>query len=358
MLTIIIPTMNRSEFLIRLLNYYADANYKHHITIGDSSNSFHAEKTKDEIKKIGVKLKITYKEYPGESCFAVQKQLIQSVTTPYIVSLPDDDFLVPNSLDKCIDYLETHHEYIAAHGIGAILSLEASGPYGECLGVGEYRQPKIENELASQRLLEYLMHYSASVFSVHRTGAFKVMWPDAYSSNDNPFGELLPCCLSVILGKIKQLNCFYLVRHVHDNRYLSPDMFDWITNPNWLSSYQKFSNYLVEELVKKDGIATDKAREIVKQAFWGYLNKGLVKKYNNRYIGKASLGILNVTAKLKAALKMYPVSRKALSVSRKVIRSINSRGLSLEALLSPRSSYHADFMPIYRSVAAKDNASD
>jgi len=113
LLTIITPTFNRSDFLIRLLNYLSHTHYKHRIAIGDSSNAFHVERTKETIKKIGKRLDIIYTQYPGLSCHGAQEKLIQLVDTPYIVSLPDDDFLVPNGLDKCIEFLENNGDYVS-----------------------------------------------------------------------------------------------------------------------------------------------------------------------------------------------------------------------------------------------------
>ena len=42
---ILIPTMNRSDFLIRQLNYYANVKSQHPIYIGDASNIEHKART-------------------------------------------------------------------------------------------------------------------------------------------------------------------------------------------------------------------------------------------------------------------------------------------------------------------------
>lgn len=350
LLTIIIPTLNRSEFLIRLLNYFAHTNFKHCIAIGDSSDSFHVEETKEAIKKIGEKLEIVYREYPGLSCYAAQKQLIQSVDTRYIVGLADDDFLVPNGLDRCIDFLENHSDYIAAHGFGVIVStLKSDELYGKDLIIDNYRQPIIENENAKERLLELLENYSVPVYSVHRTRAFRVMWSDKIE--DYSFGELLPCCLSVILGKIKQLKCFYLVRQDHDKRYLSPDLYDWITNSRWQSSYKIFQDCLTEELSKQESIVLDEAKEVVKQGFWAYLGNAMVKKWQSRYAQNGS----GLYSELRGLARRIPGLRSAWHKARSFMPGRNHE-MSLEALLRPSSPYHDDFMPIYRALTSPPEA--
>ena len=343
LLTIIVPTLNRSAFIIRLLNYLAHTNYKHCIAIGDSSDGFHVEKTKEAIKTIGKKLEIVYSEFPGLSCHATQKQLIQSVATPYIVSLPDDDFLVPDGLDKCIEFLETHPDYVAAHGVGVIVTFKAGEPYGKDLLIDNYRQPIIEKESATERLVELLEKYSVPVFSVHRTAAFRVMWFDKI--DNYAFGELLPCCLSVILGKIKHLNGFYLVRQNHGERYLSPDLYDWITNARWQSSYEVLQNCLTEELSKRENITLDEAKQIFKQGFWAYLIMQLSTHYKGQYEP-------TILVDIKQVVKNIPFVNNIL---RSILRSIRQQWLStgnisLPALLNPRSPYHNDFMPIYRAI--------
>jgi len=133
-----------------------------------------------------------------------------------------------------------------------------------------------------------------------------------------------------------------LVRQVHDQRYLLPGVFDWITSPNWLPSYQVFRDCLAKELVQQDEISVDEAREVVKQAFWSYLAKGLTKKWHNQY-GHVTRNRLRQTA------RAIPGARRVW----RLLRSLQSRGydeISLPALLHPSSPYHADFMPIYRAA--------
>jgi glycosyltransferase domain-containing protein len=347
LLTIIIPTLNRSDFVIRLLNYFADTNYKHCIAIGDSSDSFHVARTKEEIERIGEKLEIIYMEYPGLSCHGAQEKLINLVSTPYIVSLPDDDFLVPDGLDKCIEFLEKNEDYVAAHGLGIIATYKPGERYGRDLVIQNYRQTVVENEDAKERLLQHLESYSVPVFSVHRTAAFRVMWADEI--DDYAFGELLPCCLSVILGKIKELKCFYLVRQDHDVRYTSPDSYDWITSSTWQSSYRIFRDCLARELNKQANIPLGESLEIVKRGFWAYLAGGLTSRYGHKYKP-------NIVAEIKKYLKNVPFINDFLRSFLQSICYAKNRWLStgnfssLPALLHPNGPYHNDFMPIYRAI--------
>src|SRR3989338_1261161 len=81
--TLLIPTMNRSEFLIRLLRYYRDLDFQGFICIGDSSDTFHVERTKKVLNELQGKLNITYREYPPFSHHKCMEQLLHFVPTPY-----------------------------------------------------------------------------------------------------------------------------------------------------------------------------------------------------------------------------------------------------------------------------------
>ena len=48
---IVIPTKNKSDFIVLQFQYYTKAKSKHTLYIGDSSNKFHSETIKNAIKK-------------------------------------------------------------------------------------------------------------------------------------------------------------------------------------------------------------------------------------------------------------------------------------------------------------------
>lgn len=354
MLTIMIPTKNRSDFVIRLLNYYAEVNFRHSISIGDSSEASGAERTKKVIEKLKNKLNIYYYECPNLNNSDCLGLLIESTTTPYAAHIADDDFLVPAGLEKCINFLQKHPEYNTVHGLGILFTLKNSGPYGQFKGIWNYALPIRLEESGSQRLLNHLKRYSVSLFSVQRTEVWKKIWQRVGLLTDRGFTEILPACLSVITGKIAQLDCFYLVRQGHDSRCVLPDPYDRINSPNWFPSYQIFNNCLTEELVRQDGITPEEAHGIVKQAFWAYLSQGMVTKYQFHYERK------DYTNTIKRLLKQIPLVNDFVSATRRKLkerrdRLFPSNRLTLAALMSRTSVYHKDFMPVYRAITNTSN---
>jgi glycosyltransferase domain-containing protein len=341
MLTIIIPTMNRSDFLIRLLQYYKKTNYQYQILIGDSSNSEHVNKTKKALIQLKETLKISYHEYPNLTDIECTQRLFELVSTPYAVLIADDDFLVPNGLNECINFLEEHNDYIAAHGVGICFKLQSEGAYGNFLGITKYILPSVEEEKASQRLTNHLRNYSVTLFCVHRTKEYREMYRENHIKKDRRFStELLPCCLSVVQGKMIQLDCLYLIRQDHNRRYLLPNVEEWIQNPNWSSSYNLFRDRLAAELHKRENLPINTATNIVERAFQYYLHT-----YNNRFI------------RLQSFLSRFPGLGFIFS-SIKYYFSSNTGQFSLAKILNPSSAYNKDFMPIYTIVTTQPEKGD
>lgn len=354
MVTLLIPTMNRSDFLIRLLRYYKDVGFQGCICIGDSSNPMHIERTKKAIGAFQGRLNIVYREYPLLNDYECRRQLLEFVSTPYVAYVADDDFLVPTGLELCARFLDKNPDYSAAHGVAVGMHLKSNGAYGQAERTGRYRQPVIEGNSASQRLLEHLNNYTVTLFSVHRVDAWRAMDKDIALLADKGFGsELLPCCLSVIQGKVKGLDCLYLVRQDHVQRYFLSDTFDWITGPNWFPSYQTFHNFLLEVLVRQDGISVNEARAVVKQAFWTYLTICLSKEWQNKY----GQSCTSSPQRWRQIVRTIPGAQRIW----RLLYSLKPKKedpFSLPALLRPSSPYHADFMPIYRAVTTPPAGAD
>lgn len=346
LLTLIIPTKNRSSFLIKLLKYYADSNFKHWIAVGDSSDREHVQLIKEVLETLKKKLKIIYFECPELNDSACIKKLAESASTPYVVFCADDDFLIPAGLEECIHFLENHKDYSAAHGLGAIVNVQSCGIQKYISDVGGYAQPCLEQTTAAQRFLKHMANYSVSFFSVHRVEVWEAMYRRITEVSDKTFTELLPCCVSVIRGKIKQLNCFYLVRRNHSKRYFLPNHYEWLTAQDWYASYQVFSDCLSEELISQEGLKKEEAAEVIKQAFWSYLAKGLNRGFQLKYNKDASTFIW----RFKKITKSIPgIGIFLLLVSRRLKGDIFC-DITLQTLKNPASLYHKEFMPIYQSI--------
>jgi hypothetical protein len=157
--------------------------------------------------------------------------------------------------------------------------------------------------------------------------------------------EVLVGCLSVLQGKVKRLDCLHIFRQHHQGRYGAADFYDWMTSPQWATTYGGFRDCLLEELVRQDRLSPEEAREVVKRAFWPWLANRLMSRWRKRegLDGRRRLGHLREVA------RRIPILKEAW-------RAIRSRmpgeeaGVSLPALLRPSSPYYRDFLPIYHTI--------
>src|SRR3989344_2421306 len=110
---IIIPTMNRPDFILRQFEFYELMGSPHPMYISDSSNEENAEKIKNGIKKFN-KLNITYQwAPPGKDCLY---QLLPMVKEKYCIQMGDDDMMIPKTISECAEFLESHPDYATCSG--------------------------------------------------------------------------------------------------------------------------------------------------------------------------------------------------------------------------------------------------
>jgi len=356
LISILIPTMNRSDFLIRALLYYSKIGFKGYICIGDSSNAQHVEKTKRAIQTLGNKIKIIYRNFPNPPYIhdgMVTKELIELAPTPYAVATGDDDFLIPNGLEQCIIFLEDHPEYSATHGIRVAVRLKLSGISGELESAHFAPQPILEHETAVERWIGYMRRAFSTQYSVHRIETWRRMYRDVASIPIRYFGpELLPCSLSSIFGKIKGLDCLSVVFQKNENRYLNWDkqsMYNLITQKDWFASFKIMRDCIIEELIRQDDIDKKKAQEIFNRELWHHILSKLQQQYRNKYHEYNNWYVV------KESLKRLPglVALSHLVWKRTSEPSLDCKyknRISLDYLLNRSSPFYDDFIAVYQHI--------
>lgn len=355
MITLVIPTRNRSGFLGRLLRYYAEIGFRGRIIIGDSSDSDRLKAAEGILASVADRLDVKYRLCPGASNLHCARDLICQVSTPYAVWVSDDDFVVPRALDHAVDLLEARPEASAVHGEAVLLSVANGEPNGSVLGVSRYRQEALEHSRSSDRLLAYLSAYFPTAFSVHRTKNLQQAYDAVIESGlSDMFGELLPCCLQVIWGRVAKLDGLYMVRQVHSRMrsgWENPDVFDWIVRADWPQQFGRVRNLLATQLARQDGLDESEASQVVKQAFWAYLFGLLGEPQRSREAAATQ------TARWRARLRRVPtISNQYRKFQRLLPGAENA--LSLSALSHPSSPFYDDFAPIHRAIVNQVPAAD
>jgi hypothetical protein len=256
---------------------------------------------------------------PGKHAGKCLKEMVDFCSTPYVAFIGDDDFFIPSGLVRCIEFLEKHPDYAAAHGESLSVTLDQSGAYGNPIAAVHYPQPVLEHTDPTQRIAQLMSGYGVTLFSVHRIETWRSMFQDTDKVTDKAFREeLLPCLMTVILGKVAALNDLYLVRQHHDQRYALPTTFEWVGKPDWSASYHKTCESLARELGMRTNLPFNDALQVLQQCFSIYISLALARE------------------SLKVAINT-PFDPKV-------------KPWDIQALLNPQGEFYQQFLPVGQAM--------
>jgi glycosyltransferase domain-containing protein len=112
-ITIVIPLLDRHEFTERVLSYYNlnKVEYLFYIADGSKQKKFNQQSLKKKFPNI----KIFYKSFPFDRNFRLfNKKMVkvaESIKSPYVYQLSNDDFFNPNFLKKSELFLSKNKSY-------------------------------------------------------------------------------------------------------------------------------------------------------------------------------------------------------------------------------------------------------
>lgn len=282
---IIISTKNRSNFLVELLKYYNEIECRHTVYIGDASNPKHVEIVLSAIKSLSNKINVVHKQYP-EFCRGARdigvtvKKLLEVVEEEYVVYSGDDDFYIPRSLDKCVDFLETNRDYSSVHGFGNFVKYDEN--IGKSIIGGRYYLNEYQGASGAERLKMFINKSSNLLMSIHRKESFMRACRNMELLTATLFIELMPGSMSTVLGNSKRLNELYLIRGIHDSRDIQPKLIENIIDPEWLHSLQIYIRTLSEEIKTVDSVDEENAKQIVERGLSIYLKRSIEDAYCER----------------------------------------------------------------------------
>lgn len=325
MVTLIIPTINRSDFIIKYLYYLNIMKFDGQVLIGDSSDQYHFNLTKNYLNSSHFSFTYEHINYPNLLHFEVVRNLISYIKYDFVTYINDDDILVVDTLKKCIDFLEENKDYSAVGGFSVCLGF-AKNEYERVDYDWHYKVKEIIQNSAIERFLYLMSEYSVVAFSLSRTSQFKKRWPVVDELNNKGFAiELLPCAITAIQGKIKMLDDLYVVRQIHDRRIILPEIFDQIIDPDFLSSFHYSTEYVADMISKTEKVDLKIAKE---QSYNGW------KMY--------CLNAINHSMQKKEG---------SLNLLKRIIAKFPRKNLTSK-LNSKNSIHYKNFKPIYQVITS------
>lgn len=363
-LTIVIPTQNRAYFLGKVLEYWAQAGCPYVISIGDASAPDQVDLTRATVDRYRDRLRITYERQPP----AILSQpsviaLLRGVATPYSVICGDDDFLVPRQLARCVEFLRLHDDYSLACGQVLFVSVE-EGADRRWTVTKIDAAPDLarsnEEETPSRRIVRWAYPVRGiNSFSVQRTGNMRVNWERAEQLGlcvadrvDAPLYEVCHNVLAAIQGKQVSMPGLYHVMLRHTNKKPGVSAFDRLVGWDWPKQVLGMVSYWAEEVVRSEDIDYQTAHALAKATFVSWLIPYVSRYRDTRLRERGLLGSRALSQRpVREAIGAIPGTRRII---RTVRRAVGRREVSKASLLDPRSPYHADFMPIYRTFMGEE----
>lgn len=236
LVTILIPTHNRHQYLKRILEYYKDENIS--IIVADSTKDAYISENKGSSP-------VQYFHLPAHSLPAKLEWAINKVETPYVVMCSDDDFTVPGAIYKSIEFLKQNKDFIAAQGncISYSKKKAGEGKLVYSLLYEDLLSYRIASTTPFERLEKLFSNYRTLFTAVHYTENLRFAFKGVGDIVKNLFlNEYLTAIIPIVAGKYAELPVFFQVReYAEDSDDKTTDGINKIMNEKkYLSERENF----------------------------------------------------------------------------------------------------------------------
>lgn len=222
-LTVVIPAHNRVRECLALLRYLQACGFAYPVVVADSTQAARSSALRSSIANLA-----RYR-YFGAQIGQYEKlaRIAQSVTTPYIVVLPDDDIAFPHAIESALKFLQQNQDYVAAHGYSLRFGFER-GDFD--IYQVEHFIPTIGDHEPMQRYFHLMRRYQPHLWAVFRTEVYAKAMEAAKSMKGTVFQEFMFQIVSVISGKVARLPTVYAMRGMVPSQadYSEADPFQWL----------------------------------------------------------------------------------------------------------------------------------
>lgn len=207
-LTLVIISHNRPAFLRRALRYYQTLPCR--ILVLDSS----AEKATDLPTQTVAD--IDYQYLPQFGYWGLQTKLVYGVplvSTPYMVFVSDDDFILHDTLQASVDFLHDNPDYGMCHGY--CLMYASLGKHVKYFRRDKKIQEDYCSDLAQERVVEFMGQFVPPFYAVTRTSLLKEWYATLPENTSMQWQEIGHAYFLLASAKARVLNAPYVVREIN-----------------------------------------------------------------------------------------------------------------------------------------------
>jgi len=263
--TIIIPSHRRPRLLARALAHYAPSGLP--VLVVDSSPEPQAD----------VPAGVDYLHLPALGVEAKLELAAARVATPYAVLCADDDFTCVASIRRCVEFLEAHPDYVAAHGHYLRVVRQRSGePHVEpCYP--DTRRAAIDADDAATRLAQLNRPYVPLFYAVVRTAALRLAFGPGHGREVfYAASELALGYAAAMSGKVALLPTLHAVRDIVPSQDLAGARHDNLgvvsAAPEYREVFGLFVERLSRGLAELSGLDADAARAALLASVRGFVD--------------------------------------------------------------------------------------
>lgn len=206
--TVLIPAHNRPERLTRLIRYYSSTGIK--ILIPDSSDK--------PCEDIPDSPDVVYRHFPHTHMLVKVREVLDLITTDYVLYCADDDFAVPGAIDEIVRFLDANQDFCIAQGHYLTFTPGRDGRISFFPRYIRNFNNRIEGDSPLGRLNDEKGMYASMLYGVSRTGTFRKIYGYCFDER----GELRFRNLflaeeffnhaMLIQGKYATIPCFFSAR--------------------------------------------------------------------------------------------------------------------------------------------------
>jgi glycosyltransferase domain-containing protein len=272
-LTVVIPSFERQDYLLRAILYWLDSPVKL-VVVDGSTNPL-----SNEVLDVIVPLKNIIYIHNINGMPTRLQVAAQHLTTEYAIFMADDEFFLKQGISEAVEQLDKNLDFVGC--IGQSIRFGLGGASGIKYGFGyTHDDYLIHQNSVRDRLSAAMSKYNAATcMAVLRRDCWIRSW-GALGNWSSPYaGEIQQALTTYICGKFMSVNVLYWLRSfevmpVHDNFKFNRKLgfSEWWTSKRFKVEHNDFIKFLENELLINECESSEDALEVIDSAIKDYLD--------------------------------------------------------------------------------------